>query len=188
MTPNHLAVADPGDTCWVASTGPAAVSRGCAADLRAFWSVGEEARDVQNAAAFVPFAASLLVGVALGASLAGERRGRSSWGLAAIGVLGLALAGLVAAGELVRVMAHAAQPWSWMGPGRIPTMTVMGTEGAPFVGRGVMASGIGLLAGAVLMDQGARWRRRSRSRCRWSSSALPSCTGSRPGPLPSGAR
>jgi hypothetical protein len=167
----HVTAANPPDQCWIENwggmfTGEAAVPEvqetpGCRALVNAFWPVASEASFVASPiGVLLPFVVGLLLGVpivgrelelrtaALSWSLTGDR---VRWLLARfLPVLGLALIALVVAALAVAEMARAAHPWNYMGPGRIPNLTELGSEGSTLVGRGIMALGIALLAGALI--------------------------------------
>lgn len=160
----HVTAANPPDECWIQNWD---FEEGwlrtpeCRAVVQAFWPVASQAGFVASPiAVLLPFVVGLLLGVpvvgreiemrtaTLAWSLSGDRR---RWLLARLlPVLVLAGVGLVIAAVLVAEMARAAHPWNYQGPGRIPSLTEIGSEGAPLVGRGVMALGIAVLAGAVI--------------------------------------
>lgn len=158
----HVTAANPPDECWIQNWEyEAARIPGCDALVEAFWPVQYEAAFVASPiAVLLPFVVGLLLGVpvvgreielrtaTLAWSLSGDR---PRWLLARVlPVLALALIGLVIAAILVAEMARAAHPWNYLGPGRIPSLTEIGSEGMPLVGRGLMALGIAVLAGAVI--------------------------------------
>ncbi|MDQ3554496.1 MAG: hypothetical protein M3395_08815 [Chloroflexota bacterium] len=160
----HATGANPSDECWLQNWDFDDYGRRspeCIAVVEAFWSVQYQAGFVASPiAVLLPFVVGLLLGVpvvgreiemrtaTLAWSLSGDRR---RWLLARLlPVLALAGIGLVIAAVLVAEMARAAHPWNYQGPGRIPSLTEIGSEGAPLVGRGVMALGIAVLAGAVI--------------------------------------
>lgn len=167
----HVTAANPPDQCWIENwagmfsgeASPPGEERtaGCEGLVNAFWPVASEANFVASPIGVLfPFVVGLLLGVpivgrelelrtaALSWSLTGDRM---RWLLARfLPVLGLALVGLIVAALAVAEMARAAHPWNYMGPGRIPNLTELGSEGPTLVGRGIMALGIALLAGAVV--------------------------------------
>jgi hypothetical protein len=160
----HVAAANPPNECWIQNwdfTGEA--TRGtaeCRRLVEAFWPVQEEARFLASPIAVtLPFVVGLLLSIPIvgrelelrTATLAWSLTGsRSRWLLARfLPVFALALLGLVIVGWLVAEMQRAAHPWNYRGPGRIPDLTELGSEGPTLVGRGIMALGMGLLAGAV---------------------------------------
>jgi hypothetical protein len=162
----HLAAANPPDDCWIQNWGNmfgdvTERTPGCEALVEAFWPVASQAGFVASPiAVLLPFVVGLLLGVpvvgreiemrtaTLAWSLSGDRR---RWLLSRLlPVLALAVIGLVVGAVLVAEMARAAHPWNYLGPGRIPSLTEIGSEGAPLVGRGLMALGLAVLAGAVI--------------------------------------
>ncbi|MBA2571136.1 MAG: hypothetical protein H0V04_08160 [Chloroflexi bacterium] len=162
----HVIAANPPDECWAQNwrfddqgiLTPA--SRECRRLVEAFWPVAYEASFVTSPIAVaIPFVVGLLLGIPIvgrelelrTATLAWSLTGsRVRWLLARLlPMLALALVGLVVVAWLVAEMARAAHPWNYLGPGRIPNLTELGSEGPTLVGRGIMALGIGLLAGAV---------------------------------------
>lgn len=160
----HVTAANPSDECWMQNwdfEGGLLGTPGCRASVEAFWPVASEAGFVASPiATLLPFVVGLLLGVpvvgreiemrtaTLAWSLTGDRH---RWLLARLlPVLALALIGLVTAAVLVAEMARAAHPWNYLGPGRIPHLSEIGSEGAPLVGRGLMALGIAVLGGALI--------------------------------------
>ncbi len=160
----HVTATNPPDECWMQNwdfEGSLTRTRGCDALVASFWPVAGEAGFVASPiGVLLPFVVGLLLGVpivgreiemrtaALAWSLSGDRR---RWLLARLlPMLALALIGLVVAATLIAEMARAAHPWNYQGPGRIPSLTELGSEGMTLVGRGVMALGIAVLAGAFI--------------------------------------
>lgn len=162
----HVLAANPPDECWMRNwlfdedPSPETVRRECRRLVDAFWPVAYEASFVTSPIAVaIPFVVGLLLGIPIvgrelelrTATLAWSLTGsRVRWLLARLlPMLALALVGLIVVAWLVAEMARAAHPWNYLGPGRIPNLTELGSEGPTLVGRGIMALGIGLLAGAV---------------------------------------
>lgn len=159
----HVTAANPPDECWISHWDFSGGGQDAACErlVNGFWPVASEAGFVASPiGVLLPFVVGLLLGVpivgrelelrtaALSWSLTGDR---VSWLLARfLPVLGLALVGLIVAALAVAEMARAAHPWNYMGPGRIPNLTELGSEGPTLVGRGIMALGIALLAGALI--------------------------------------
>ncbi len=161
---SHVSAANPTDECWMQNwdfSGAVPDTPGCRASVEAFWPVASEAGFVASPiATLLPFVIGLLLGVpvvgreiemrtaTLAWSLSGDRH---RWLLARLlPMLALAGVGLVVAAVLVAEMARAAHPWNYLGPGRIPNLTEIGSEGMTLVGRGVMALGVAVLAGAMI--------------------------------------
>lgn len=164
---SHVVAAAVPATCWMEhwqhfTQDPTLVKTpGCETRVEAFWSVADEAGFVASPLAVtLPFIIGLLLGVpvvggelelrtaALAWSLNGDRR-RWLWSRL-LPMLLLTLGGLTLAAWSVAELQRTAQPWNYLGPGRIPNLTELGSEGATLVGRGLMTLGFGLLAGAVL--------------------------------------
>lgn len=162
----HLTAANPPDQCWIQNWGNmfgtvTERTPGCEALVEAFWPVASQAGFVASPiGVLLPFVVGLLLGVpvvgreiemrtaTLAWSLSGDRR---RWLLSRLlPAVSLAVSGLVIAAVLIAEMARAAHPWNYLGPGRIPSLTEIGSEGAPLVGRGIMALGLAVLAGAVI--------------------------------------
>jgi hypothetical protein len=159
-----VTAANPPDTCWsehwgvLFEGGPR--TAGCEDRVNAFWLTAFGSNFVASPiGVLLPFVVGLLLGVpivgrelelrtaALSWSLTGDRR---RWLLARfLPMLSLALVGLVVAALAIGEMQRAAHPWNYQGPGRIPHLTELGSEGPTLVGRGIMALGIALLAGAL---------------------------------------
>jgi len=158
----HVTAANPPDECWIQNWEYETPRiPGCEALVQAFWPVASQAGFVASPiAVLLPFVVGLLLGVpvvgreiemrtaTLAWSLSGDRR---RWLLARLlPILALAGIGLVIAALSVAEMARAAHPFNYLGPGRIPSLTEIGSAGPSLVGRGVMALGIAVLAGAVI--------------------------------------
>lgn len=160
----HVTAANPPDECWIQNwdfEGSLPDTPECHALVQAFWPVAGEAGFVASPiGVLLPFVVGLLLGVpivgreiemrtaALAWSLSGDRR---RWLLARLlPMLALGLIGLVVGAALIAEMARAAHPWNYQGPGRIPSLTELGSEGPTLVGRGVLALGIAVLAGALI--------------------------------------
>jgi hypothetical protein len=150
----HVTAANPPDECWIQNWGRmfgtvTERTAGCDALVQAFWPVASQA-----------FVVGLLLGVPVVGREIEMRTATLAWSLSGdrvrwllsrlLPVLALAGVGLVVAATLVAEMARAAHPWNYQGPGRIPSLTEIGSEGAPLVGRGLMAMGVAVLAGAVI--------------------------------------
>jgi hypothetical protein len=167
----HVTAANPPDQCWIENwggmfTGEAPTpdvqrTPGCQGLVEAFWPVASEASFVASPiGVLLPFVVGLLLGVPIVGRELELRTAALSWSLTGdrlrwlvarfLPVLGLALIGLIVAAFAVAEMARAAHPWNYLGPGRIPSLTELGSEGPTLVGRGVMALGIALLAGALI--------------------------------------
>lgn len=160
-----VTAANPSDTCWIEHWGVlfegGTRTPGCEDRVNAFWLTALGSNFVASPiGVLLPFVVGLLLGVpivgrelelrtaALSWSLTGDRL---RWLLARfLPMLGLTLVGLIVAGFAVAEMQRAAHPWNYMGPGRIPYLSELGSEGLTLVGRGVMALGIALLAGAIV--------------------------------------
>lgn len=160
----HIAAVSPSDQCWVQhwQFDPNSNQNStCEAQITDFWVVADEASFVASPLAVsLPFVIGLLLGVPIvgrelelrTAGLAWSLTGRRwRWLLARfLPVLLLGGVGLAVVAWLVADMARTAHPWNYLGPGRIPDLTEIGSEGLPLAARGLMTLGIGLLAGAVL--------------------------------------
>lgn len=157
----HLRAADPGVACWstywAASESARATCRGA---FDAFWVAKSEADIVASPIAVaLPFVVGILLGVplvgrelelrtaVLAWSLSGDRR---RWLLSrVVPALALLLIGLLAVAAVTAAMVSVANPWNYLGPGRLPRLSEVGASGLPIVGRGLLAFGVGLLAGGV---------------------------------------
>lgn len=158
----HVTAANPPDECWIQNWAHSEHGTPeCQRLVQSFWPVASEAGFVASPiGVLLPFVVGLLLGVPIVGRELELRTAGLSWSLTGdrlrwllarfLPVLGLALVALVVAAFAVAEMARAAHPWNFMGPGRIPDLTELGSEGPTLVGRGVMALGIGLLAGAVV--------------------------------------
>jgi hypothetical protein len=161
---SHVAAANPSDACWIQHwqfDPNSNQNSACEAQVTNFWVVADEASFVASPLAVsLPFVIGLLLGVPIvgrelelrTAGLAWSLTGRRwRWLLARfLPVLLLGGVGLVVVAWLVADMARVAHPWNYLGPGRLPDLTEIGSEGLPLAARGLMTLGIGLLAGAVL--------------------------------------
>jgi hypothetical protein len=167
----HVTAANPPDQCWIENwagmfdgeppTPDVERTPGCQGLVQAFWPVASEASFVASPiGVLLPFVVGLLLGVPIVGRELELRTASLSWSLTGdrlrwllarfVPVLGLALVAFVVAALAIAEMARAAHPWNFMGPGRIPDLTELGSEGPTLVGRGIMALGIALLAGAVV--------------------------------------
>ncbi len=160
---SHVGAADPGADCWMkhwAFEDPARDPE-CEAKVNSFWATAEEASFVASPLAVsLPFIVGLLLGVPIvgrelelrTAGLAWSLSGRRwRWLLARfLPVLVLGFGGLVVVALLVADMARVAHPWNYLGPGRLPDLHEIGSEGMPLAARGLMTIGIGLLTGALI--------------------------------------
>lgn len=163
---SHVAAANATDECWknhwsALFEGNAPFTVECEEQINKFWGAASEASFVASPLAVsLPFVVGLLLGVPIvgrelemrTAGLAWSLTGRRWRWLASrfVPVLILGAGGLLVVSLLVADMARIAHPWNYLGPGRIPDLTEVGSEGLPLAARGLMTLGIGLLAGALL--------------------------------------
>jgi hypothetical protein len=141
--------------CWVAHfSQDASPSPDCERAFAVYWGVQHSAVDaVVLLAVFVPFAVGLLLGVPLVPRLArwspsdGDRRPLAA---AIVVMLVVVMLGLAVVAWLVASMWTTAEPWTSAGPGRTPSLSDLPVAPLSFVARGVLAFGVGLLAGALL--------------------------------------
>ncbi len=161
---SHVAVANPSDACWMQHwqfDPNSNQNSACEAQITDFWAAADEASFVASPLAVsLPFVIGLLLGVPIvgrelelrTAGLAWSLSGRRwRWLLARfLPVFLLGGIGLMVVAWLVADMARVAHPWNYLGPGRLPDLTEIGSEGLPLAARGLMTLGIGLLAGAVI--------------------------------------
>ncbi len=157
----HLAAVSPPNGCWMQHWPAPDQNSACEVQITNFFVAAEEASLVAGPLAVsLPFVVGLLLGVPIvgrelelrTAGLVWSLSGRRwRWLLARFApVLLLGGGGLVVVALLVGDMARVAHPWNYWGPGRIPDLSEIGSEGMPLAARGLMALGIGLLAGAAL--------------------------------------
>ena len=156
---SHVAAANPSNECWSQNWSGGSTLE-CQASVANFWGAADEASFVASPLAVsLPFIVGLLLGVPIvgrelelrTAGLAWSLTGRRwRWLLARfVPMLILGGGGLLIVALLVADMARVAHPWNYLGPGRIPDLTEIGSEGIPLAARGLMTLGIGLLLGAV---------------------------------------
>jgi hypothetical protein len=144
----------PGE-CWVAHfSEDVSPAPDCEHAFEVYWGVQHSALDtIVLLAVFVPFAVGLLLGVPLVPRLAGRSSpapDRRSLALATVIMLVVVTLGLAIVAWIVASMWTTAEPWTSSGPGRAPTLSHLPVAPLSFVARGVLAFGVGLLAGALL--------------------------------------
>ena len=149
---SHLLAAAPTDACWLETTDEIRDSRSCRRAIDAFRQVQlYEAQTVVQASAFLPFAVGLLLAVPITAR-AGSRGDSRDHALGLVGptlvMLGVVVLGLSLAAALVANLTAAPSPERSLHAYR--ALEALTVEPLPFVARGIMAFGIGLLSGALL--------------------------------------